>query len=288
MIAPDERRLGMDRTITRRDFLNGVAIGAAGLVSSPWLAGLDAAAAQFAQDAAGYYPPALTGMRGSHDGSYEVAHAARDPRFWRTAGQPVQTGERYDLIVVGGGISGLAAAYFYRAQVGANARILILDNHDDFGGHAKRNEFRPNGTLWIANGGTAGISSPFPFSTEALGLMSAIGIEPVALSAEASRAGDRSVFQGLQGAYFFDKETFGVDRLVLGSPARGNREFLEETIQAPVVHFAYPFGNPDACGPREACIARSAGFRSAVTTRRIASGSQRPGASRTLTWIGPR
>jgi spermidine dehydrogenase len=220
MITKEERRLGMDRAITRRDFLNGVAIGAVGLVSSPWLAGLDAAAAaQFAQDAAGYYPPALTGMRGSHDGSYEVAHALRDPRYWRTAAQPVQTGERYDLVVVGGGISGLAAAYFYRARVGANARILILDNHDDFGGHAKRNEFRPGGTLWIANGGTAGISSPFPFSQEALGLMSEIGIEPVALSAEANRAADRSVFQGLQGSYFFDKETFGVDRLVVGAPS---------------------------------------------------------------------
>ncbi len=222
----DDRRLGMDRAITRRDFLNGVAIGAAGLVATPWLAGLDAqAAAQFAQDAPGYNPPALTGMRGSHDGSYDVAHALRDPRVWRTpstslrAGALIETGERYDLVIVGGGISGLAAAYFYRQRVGANARILILDNHDDFGGHAKRNEFRPGGTLWIANGGTAGISSPFPYSTEALALMSAIGIEPVALAADANRAADRSVFQGLQGAYFFDKETFGADRLVVGTPS---------------------------------------------------------------------
>jgi spermidine dehydrogenase len=221
-MTADDRRLGMDRAITRRDFLNGVAIGAAGLVASPWLAGLDAqAAAQFAQDAPGYYPPALTGMRGSHDGSYEVAHALRDPRFWRTAARSIETGERYDLVIVGGGISGLAAAYFYRQRVGATARILILDNHDDFGGHAKRNEFRPGGTLWIANGGTAGISSPFPYSTEALALMSAIGIEPVALAAEANRAADRSVFQGLQGAYFFDKETFGADRLVVGTPGGG-------------------------------------------------------------------
>jgi spermidine dehydrogenase len=220
MTKADLRRLGMDRAITRRDFLNGVAIGAAGLVASPWLAGLDAqTAAQFAQDAPGYNPPALTGMRGSHDGSYEVAHALRDPRFWRTASSPIDTGERYDLVIVGGGISGLAAAYFYRQRVGANARILILDNHDDFGGHAKRNEFRPGGTLWIANGGTAGISSPFPYSTEALALMSAIGIEPVALAADANRAADRSVFQGLQGAYFFDKETFGADRLVVGTPS---------------------------------------------------------------------
>jgi len=222
MVTRDNRQLGMDRTITRRDFLNGVAIGAAGLVARPWLAGLDAAAAaQFVQDAAGYYPPAQTGMRGSHDGSYEVSHALRDGRFWTTAGQPVQTGERYDLVVVGGGISGLAAAYFYRARAGSNARILILDNHDDFGGHAKRNEFRPGGKLWIANGGTAGISSPFAYSKEALGLMSAIGIDPVALSADAGRAADRSVFQGLQNAYFFDKETFGADRLVVGVPGGG-------------------------------------------------------------------
>ena len=48
--------------------------------------------------------------------------------------------EAYDLIVVGGGISGLAAAYFFRKQA-AKSRILILDNHDDFGGHARRNEF---------------------------------------------------------------------------------------------------------------------------------------------------
>ena len=216
------RELGMDRPITRRDFLNGVAIGVGGLAASSWLAGFDAlAAGQFAQDAPGYNPSALTGMRGTHDGSFEVSHALRDGRFWTTAGQPISTGETYDLIVVGGGISGLAAAYFYRARTSPNARILILDNHDDFGGHAKRNEFRPGGKLWIANGGTAGISSPFPYSKEALGLMSAIGIEPNALSAEANRAADRSVFQGLQNAYFFDKETFGEDRLVVGTPGGG-------------------------------------------------------------------
>src|SRR4026209_694879 len=164
--------------------------------------------AAFAQDAPGYYPPALTGMRGSHDGSFDVSHALRDGRFWGAAAQPVATGEAYDLVVVGGGISGLAAAYFYRARTDPKARILILDNHDDFGGHAKRNEFRPGGKLWIANGGTAGIESPFPYSKEALELMKGIGIDPVALSEEAGKAADRSVSQGLQGAYFFDKETF--------------------------------------------------------------------------------
>ena len=81
-------------------------------------------------------------MRGSHPGSFEVAHSLRDGTFWDTAGKPEDTGETYDLIIVGGGISGLAAAHFFRKAPGRKARILILDNHDDFGGHAKRNEFR--------------------------------------------------------------------------------------------------------------------------------------------------
>ena len=219
------RELGMDRPIARRDFLNGVALGIGGGRASPWIPGLEwsADARQFAQDTPGYNPSALTGMRGSHDGSNDVAHALRDNRFWAGAGQPINTHETYDLIVVGCGISGLAAAHVYRARTGRSARILILDNHDDFGGHAKRNEFRPGGRLWIANGGTAGISSPFTYSAEALGLMTEIGIDVPVLTAEAGKAADRSVFQGLQGSYFFDKETFGADRLVVGAPGGGGR-----------------------------------------------------------------
>ena len=216
-----DKDLGMDRAITRRDFLNGVAIGVGGAIAGRALSDIEWLAAMgIAQDAPGYYPPALTGMRGSHDGSFEVSHALRDGRFRTSAGQTVATGETYDLVVAGGGISGLSAAYFYRARV-PSARILILDNHDDFGGHAKRNEFRPGGRLWIANGGTAGIESPFPYSKEAHDLMMALAIDPVALSEEAGRAADRSVFQGLQAATFFDRETFGADRLVVGTPGGG-------------------------------------------------------------------
>src|SRR5450755_410082 len=118
------------RTIPRRDFLNGVAVGIGGALAGSLLPSLAEAAGRFPQDEPGYYPPVLTGMRGSHPGSFETAHALRDGDFWDHAGGTVATGETYDLVVVGAGMSGLAAAYFYRKDHPA-ARVLILDNHDD-------------------------------------------------------------------------------------------------------------------------------------------------------------
>src|SRR5277367_1297884 len=141
----------VDGSMTRRDFLNGVAIAVGGAIAgglAPEFIAAAVAAERAVQDAAGYYPPALTGLRGNHPGSFETAHALRDADFWPQAGAVAATGEDYDLVVVGGGISGLAAAYFYRAKHEA-ARILILDNHDDVGGHAKRNEFEPGGHLTL-------------------------------------------------------------------------------------------------------------------------------------------
>ena len=214
-----DNELGMNRAITRRDFLDGVAVA----VGALGLAGNATAATGFAQDAPGYYPPSLTGMRGSHEGSYDVAHALRDQNFWNRAGTPSDTGETFDLVVVGGGISGLAAAYFYRER-NPTARILILDNHDDFGGHAKRNEFHTDGRLLLANGGTAEIDSPFDYSKEAHGLMVSLGIDPVALSEKADKASDHKIFHDLQSSVFFDRETFGTDCLAVGAPRRRSRK----------------------------------------------------------------
>jgi spermidine dehydrogenase len=220
------RRLGMGNPITRRDFIDGIAVSAALAGSSRALAAVNPdAVAAMPQDRPGYYPPNLTGMRGSHPGSFEAAHALRDGTLRKSEASPIDTGENYDLIVVGGGISGLAAAYSYRAKAGAGPRMLILDNHDDFGGHAKRNEFELDGKIQLINGGTLGIDSPRPYSTVAAGLLNALGIDPVALPAHYS---DRGFYPslGLGPGVFFDKETFGEDRLVKGKLS--SSEFLDQ------------------------------------------------------------
>jgi spermidine dehydrogenase len=212
--------------ITRRDFLNGIPVAIGGALSAEVIA--RAGAAEPApQDAAGYYPPALTGMRGSHPGSFEAAHTLRDGDFWAQAGSLTPTGESYDLIVVGGGISGLAAAHFFRARQ-PGARILILDNHDDVGGHAKRNEFALGGKVELINGGTLGIDSPRPYGAVAAGLLQTLGVDPVALDKKCAEH-DFYASLGLGRGIFFDKETFGADKLVVGVGRRPWHELLAET-----------------------------------------------------------
>ena len=219
-----DQRLGMQRPITRRDFLNGVALGTVAAASNalfPTASAAPAVAASRspaapaswaggAQDTAGYYPPLLTGLRGSHPGSFEDAHALRDGHAWPT---PTDTGEEYDLLVVGAGISGLSAAHFYR-QAAPGARILLLDNHDDFGGHAKRNEFELGGRLHLLNGGTLEIDSPRPYGPVAAGLLKTLGIDVPRLAASQNLKFYEQ--RGLQTGVFFDRETFGADKLAVG------------------------------------------------------------------------
>ncbi|MBO0491633.1 FAD/NAD(P)-binding protein [Pseudomonas sp. Marseille-Q1929] len=193
--------------ITRRDFLNGVAITlAAGMTPLQIL--------QAAPDGR-YYPPALTGLRGSHVGSFEVAHQMGwEKKVFNTEKLPIN--ETYDLVVVGGGLSGLSAAWFYREKH-PKAKILILENHDDFGGHAKRNEFQAGGRMIIGYGGSEAFQSPnHLYSKEVNGLLRKLGVNIKRFET----AFDRQFYPGLglSRGVFFDKENFGEDKLVTGDP----------------------------------------------------------------------
>jgi len=217
-MTASDRALGMHRNISRRDFINGVSATAAGALLLPRLG-----QTQDSQQPAGYYPPAATGMRGDHPGSFEAAHALRDSRSVDLSAVS-HTNETYDCVVVGAGMSGLGAAYFFLKNAGRTARVLILDNHDDFGGHAKRNEFQPNGHLLAINGGTLNIENFGRYNEVVKNLFNEIGIdtERYRKSNESNRELYRSL--GLGSAYFFDKETWGADKLLTrGAPAGGGR-----------------------------------------------------------------
>ena len=214
-----DRELGLNRKISRRDFLNGTALslGAALVPPALWTAfDVDP------EKSPGYYPPALTGLRGSHPGSFEVAHSIRDGAAWNESGAPEATGENYDLVIVGGGISGLAAAHFFRKATGDKARILIVENHDDFGGHAKRNEFTLGNRTVLGFGGTFAIESPAPYSKVAKALINELGINVPSYPTLVDKNLYRSL--GLRRRVFFDKENFGVDRLIENPVLMGGTE----------------------------------------------------------------
>jgi spermidine dehydrogenase len=223
----------MNRSIARRDFLNGVGVAVgASLVTPNSILGemLGLADTKYEPEKQpGHYPPGKIGMRGSHDGSWEVGHELRDGKKWEHAEKDK---EKYDLIIVGGGISGLAAAYFYRQHASAHARILVLDNHDDFGGHAKRNEFTSAGRKLIGYGGTQSIAGPNLYSAQAKQLFKGLGIEVKRFETY----NDRKFYsgRGMGQAVFFDKETFGTDRLVRGYNGYMQAPSADFVISAPL------------------------------------------------------
>ncbi len=218
-VSAEDRALGLDRPVARRDVLHG----ATRLLGAAALGGREATAEQQA------YPPLLQGLRGSHPGSFEAAHALRDGSApWPEAAE-TEDGP-YDLAVVGAGISGLAAAHFFR-EARPGARVLVLDNHDDFGGHARRNEFRgDDGRLMLMNGGTMSIDSPWPYGVAADGLLRSLGVHPEELEARCSDPGFYAR-HGCGRGIFFDRGTFGADHLATGV---GQRPWAEVLRDAPL------------------------------------------------------
>lgn len=215
MKKPSDKRLGMQRAITRRDFVQGAAVAAgaalqAGALGSSGLANASAAVSAGTQRMTiADYPPVKTGMRGSHPGAYEIAHAlARDGAKFP---EPKSTEEHYDLIVVGAGISGLAAAHYYQKRFGADSKILLLENHDDFGGHAKRNEFHQSGEMVLSLGGTHNLEW-WSFSKTVNAFMQEHGVDCKAMRKQMEFAYGRDAPNS--PAMWFDETTYGVNRLV--------------------------------------------------------------------------
>ena len=193
--------------IARRDFINGTLM-VAGASMLPFKSTSQAVMAALKPE---YYPPALTGLRGSHPGSNEHAHS----QAWTKQtdwGPTTDLKEEYDLVVVGGGISGLSAAYFYQQEHGRDKKVLILDNHDDFGGHAKRNEHTIDGDTRLGEGGSESFEYPHEFSETVLNLLNDLGVDMDRFKT----AYDTDFFKrhNLGAVTYFNKRIFGEDKVV--------------------------------------------------------------------------
>ena len=225
-MTKSDKKLGMDRAITRRDFVNGALVTVAGAAIVGGLSGCRKATV----DAPSVYPPRFTGMRGNHDSSFTVAHALG--REGKTDWGPVaNVDEPYDLIVVGAGISGLAAATMYREDH-PDARILILDNHDDFGGHAKRNEIEIDGRILLSEGGSLELSAPHTYSDMVKEFLSDIGVDLERLERAYDYEFNRR--HGLSWGLHFNKDAWGKSTTVPSarlSPWRGGVGSKQEIMK---------------------------------------------------------
>lgn len=154
----DAERLGMNAPITRRDFVNGALAGSGAAL----LAGCGGSAG----GGDGPLSPSgstWTGYGGVGDYAWsngntqavvDAAHGIRDHSYPDTAVRPID--ETVDLVIVGGGFSGMTAAYEFSKRGGAGRTCLLLENHPIIGGEAKQNEFIVDGRRLTAPQGSNG------------------------------------------------------------------------------------------------------------------------------------
>ena len=166
-----EKSLGLGQDITRRDFLNSTLLASGGLLLSP-VSPAQLLARQANQlgssdndDWTGYGGVGdYANSNGNTQAVLEAGHRIRDGEFESVPPNVVETGEVYDCVVIGGGISGLAAALIFHRQAGEGKTCLVLDNHAVFGGEAKRNEFLVDGHRLVAHQGSALFQVNYPNS----------------------------------------------------------------------------------------------------------------------------
>lgn len=199
--------------ITRRDFFNGAAVALGGAGSLP----------------------ARAALQGQTDALRAPAHAWRDdPARWRDGVAERDTGVE-DLIVVGAGLSGLAGAHLFRRHAGRPVRVLLLEALDDFGGHARRNEFvSRTGVKRVGYGGSQSLDSPGLFSPAVLGLLQDVGIELGRFGSEFFDAGWAARHGLDRKGFYFAGPASAEGRLVLRAADEPAAQWLARTSLPPV------------------------------------------------------
>ena len=155
-LSADDRDLGLSSDITRRDFLGATLLGTgAALLAAGSPLEVAAQRAQESADAAWDGPGGVGDYARSHGNMAAMlrdAHTLRDGGFANADRRATDSGERYDLVIVGGGAAGLGAAYEARQQ--GLRRVLILENHPVWGGECKRNEIMVDGVRLVGPQGS--------------------------------------------------------------------------------------------------------------------------------------
>ncbi len=156
--------LGMDEPITRRDFL-GSTLMVSGATLLSGIKPADLLASTTTDEFTGY---GGVGEYSNSNGNtlpvMQAGHTIRDGIYNTLPINITDTGETFDCVVIGGGISGLAAALFFQRNTQAGMNCLVLENHPIFGGEAKQNEFVVDGKRLISHQGSAIYQLMYPNS----------------------------------------------------------------------------------------------------------------------------